>query len=117
MGSREDTDEKALALTGLVTRQLLRGKDSVRQEDIISALNRLSHETSDSDWAVRVRCEKAVKMMKRRMNWLMLIITCSLNEQTVNRCCQCELSCPENLFPLAELPLAALSSPFTTLFK
>lgn len=66
MGSREDTDEKALALTGLVTRKLLRGKDSVRQEDIISALNRLRLETSD--WAVRVSCEKAVKMMKRRMN-------------------------------------------------
>ncbi len=66
MGSREDTDEKALELTGLVTRQLLSGKDSIREDDIISALNRLSHETSD--WAVRVSCEKAVKMMRRRMN-------------------------------------------------
>lgn len=66
MGSREDTDEKALELTGLVTRQLLSGKDSIREEDIISALNRLRHETSD--WAVRVSCEKAVKMMRRRMN-------------------------------------------------
>jgi len=66
MGSREDTDEKALELTGLVTRQLLSGKDSIREEDIISALNRLSNETSD--WAVRVSCEKAVKMMRRRMN-------------------------------------------------
>lgn len=66
MGSREDTDEKALELTGFVTRQLLSGKDNIMKEDIISALNRLSHETSD--WAVRVSCEKAVKMMRHRMN-------------------------------------------------
>ncbi|QIE98253.1 hypothetical protein G5574_15475 [Pantoea stewartii] len=66
MGSREDTDEKALELTGFVTRQLLSGKDKIMKEDIISALNRLSHETSD--WAVRVSCEKAVKMMRHRMN-------------------------------------------------
>lgn len=68
MGSREDTDEKALALTGFVTRQLLSKKKNLMKEDVICALNRLSHETSNSGWAVRVSCEKAVKMMKRRMN-------------------------------------------------
>lgn len=64
MGSREDTDEKALELMGFANRQLLSGKNSVKKEDIVSALNRLSNETSD--WAARISCEKAVKMMRRR---------------------------------------------------
>lgn len=66
MGSRVDTGEKAFELTGIVTSQLLSIKDGVMREDIISALNRLSQETSD--WAVRAGCVKAVKMMRSRGN-------------------------------------------------
>ncbi len=65
MGSRVDTRAKAFELTGIVTSQLLSIKDGVMREDIISALNRLSQETSD--WAVRSGCKKAVKMMRRRV--------------------------------------------------
>ncbi|WP_288495689.1 hypothetical protein [uncultured Pantoea sp.] len=66
MGSREDTEGNAPELAGRVISQLLSEKASVKKEDFIHALHRLGQETVD--WWMGAACEKAVRMIKRRVH-------------------------------------------------